>query len=138
MPIAIYEGGDKFNFEGTVLQAVENKARTCNGCFFNSAHGCEARSTMFCNPVELREYAVKFIEVKEPEYRPFDGTKPEVQDFLLGKKIVAKDDSLKKIIDSIEVFSLGRVFFNGYSAEELFKDFVFMDGSPVGEEVTEL
>ena len=146
MPIVIYRDGEKFEFEGTTLKAVKNKydkykgTHSCDGCFFDDyKSGCTDRNMMPCLPVEgIREYAVKFIKAEMPKYKPFDGTKPEVQDFLLGRMIKSKDGTSRELIQYIKQYSHGNVYFNGYSAKRLFKDFVFMDGSPIGEKVEEL
>jgi len=96
----------------------------------------------FC--VQRREAEDKFNYVciiikKEPEvkYVPFDLSKEEDRDFLRDKWVRHKERHVEFVIREFSSNESGK--WNTYccSAKNLFKNFTFLDGTPVGKKVEE-
>ena len=80
------------------------------------------------------------IKPKEPQvkYEPFDLSKKEVRDKLRGKWISHKSLEFEKMIYEIWVDVRLKIWYcNGFTSEELFRSYTFLDGSPCGEKVEE-
>lgn len=79
-----------------------------------------------------RPFSIKRAE-DAPEYVPFDLSDPKDRDFLRGKWIKRKDNSLEIQIDFFEKVSMAGTWnANNRTSEYLFGEYVFLDGSPVG------
>ena len=77
--------------------------------------------------------AVEPIE-DESAYIPFDLSDPKDRDFLRGKWIKRKDNSLEILIDCFgKVSTAGTWNANNRTSEYLFGEYTFLDGSPVGK-----
>lgn len=80
------------------------------------------------------------IKPKEPQvkYVPFDLSKKEVRDKLRGKWISHKSLEFEKMIYEIWVDVRLKIWYcNGFTSEELFRSYTFLDGSPCGESIEE-
>ena len=78
------------------------------------------------------------LEKVEPEYVPFDLGKPEDRDALRGKWVKSKDPDYFYEYQITKFDQADHEIFINFedgrtSGDELLKDFVFLDGSPVGK-----
>ena len=81
---------------------------------------------------------IKAEEIDQPKFLPFDLSKPEVRDKLRGKWIRQKDGHEETCITFFLHLDEGDCWeVEGYCSEDLLEYWVFMDGTPCGEEVKE-
>ena len=85
---------------------------------------------------DWRIYSYDAVEPIKDEsaYIPFDLSDPKDRDFLRGKWIKRKDNSLEILIDCFgKVSTAGTWNANNRTSEYLFGEYTFLDGSPVGK-----
>ena len=88
--------------------------------------------------VEDNTCGIKAEETPEPSYIPFDLSKPEVRDKLRDRWIRNKNgDEEISLNYFIQIIKGGEWDVNGFKSEDLLEYWVFMDGTPCGEEVKE-
>ena len=80
---------------------------------------------------------IKAEEIDQPKFLPFDLSKPEVRDKLRGKWIRQKDGHEELCLYSFYCCEGDYWEANGFDGKDLLEYWVFMDGTPCGEEVKE-